>query len=82
MVYYALSRRERDKPTVGARIKSDRKVLEMMSVQEIKKAIENERRHITRRMRDIDLAKSDIKVTRKAIKFWEGELKKAKKLEK
>lgn len=54
----------------------------MMSVQEIKKAIENDRRRITRRMRDIDLAKSDIKATRKAIKFWEGELKKAKKLEK
>ena len=67
---------------MGARIKSDRKVLEMMSVQEIKKAIENDRRRIKRLMRDIDLAKSDIKATRKAIKFWEGELKKAKKVEK
>lgn len=54
----------------------------MMSVQEIKKVIENDRRRIKRIMRDIDWAKSDIKTTRKAIKFWEGELKKAKKLEK
>ena len=59
-----------------------REGLAMMSVQEIKKVIENERRRIKRIMRDIDWAKSDIKTTRKAIKFWEGELKKAKKLEK
>ena len=54
----------------------------MMSVEEIKKVIEKERRYIKRVMRDIDWAKSDIKTTRKVIKFWEGELKKAKKLEK
>ena len=59
-----------------------REGLAMMSVQEIKKTIENDRRRIKRIMRDIDWAKSDIKTTRKAIKFWEGELRKAKKLEK
>ena len=59
-----------------------REGLAMMSVQEIKKVIENDRRRIKRIMRDIDWAKSDIKTTRKAIKFWEGELKKAEKLEK
>lgn len=59
-----------------------REGLAMMSVQEIKKTIENDRRRIKRIMRDIDWAKSDIRTTRKAIKFWEGELKKAKKLEK
>ena len=59
-----------------------REGLAMMSVEEIKKVIEKERRYIKRVMRDIDWAKSDIKTTRKVIKFWEGELKKAKKLEK
>lgn len=54
----------------------------MMSVQEIKKVIERDRRRIKRIESEIDWAKSDIKATRKAIKFWEGELKKAKKLEK
>ena len=54
----------------------------MMSVQEIKKVIERDRRRIKRKESEIDWAKSDIKTMRKAIKFWEGELKKAKKLEK
>ena len=50
----------------------------MMSVQEIKKVIEQEKRRIKRTGWDIQCAKDDIRATRKAIKFWEGELKKAK----
>lgn len=50
----------------------------MMSVQEIKKVIEQENRRIKRAAWDIKCAKDDIRTTRKAIKFWEGELKKVK----
>lgn len=52
--------------------------LVMMSVQEIKKVIEQEKRRVKRTAWDIRCAKDDIRATRKAIKFWEGELKKAK----
>ena len=70
--------REVDRGWVPLGVVVRREGLAMMSVQEIKRVIEQEKRRIKRKAWDIQCAKDDIRATRKAIKFWEGELKKAK----
>lgn len=50
-----------------------------MTRKEIEKHIARERRHIQTMLGHIECAKSDIAATRKAIKFWQGQLKGAKK---
>ena len=51
----------------------------MTEAQEIQKRIEREQRRVKRLAETIQDAKADIRATRKAIKFWEEELRKAKK---
>ena len=48
-----------------------------MTKEEIEKVIKREERYIKRRMADIEDLRYCIKATRKAIRFWEAELKKA-----
>ena len=50
-----------------------------MNIKEIKSQIAKNKKRIQRMKRKIDDAKWDIQSTRKAIRFWQGELKNAKK---
>lgn len=50
-----------------------------MNIKEIKFQIAKNKKRIQRMKRKIDDAKWDIQSTRKAIRFWQGELKNAKK---
>jgi len=50
-----------------------------LTVNEIKFQIAKNKRRIQRMKKQIEDAKWDIQSTRKAIRFWQGELKNAKK---
>lgn len=50
-----------------------------MTVKEIKYQIAKNQKRIQRMKKQIEDAKWDIKSTRKAIRFWQDELKKIKK---
>lgn len=49
-----------------------------LSVKEIEKIIEDERRRIRRSMDQIEMERAYIRDCRKAIKFWRVELKKVR----
>lgn len=53
-----------------------------LSVKEIEKIIEGERRRIRRSMDQIEMERAYIRDCRKAIKFWRVELKKARAIRK
>lgn len=50
-----------------------------MNIKEIKFQIAKNKKRIQRMKKQIEDAKWDIQSTRKAIRFWQGELKNAKK---
>lgn len=53
--------------------------VKQLTIKEIEKRIRSEKNRLVYRSQQIDKMKSDIKATRKALAFWEGELARAKR---